>query len=524
MSRRRLALLPVLGLVAAACGSEAAVPGEQPGVEAERGAWRTQELSADPGADQPVVFAADGDQVVAVVVSEDGVITGFATDESGNFVGGEPTRSETEQLRLGGVARLGDEWVAIGTGGLDEVDGNEQLTFQVRVYSTPDGRTWSAGDASGLGGPADVLDVQGTSGGGVVAVGNSRSEQDPSFGGFEPRAWFRTDGGAWQTVDLPMNGAREGHAGAVASVGDTLLAVGALDGSGAMWSSEDDGATWVITDAPGLPASTLADIAVSDDTLVVSGVGGSSDEKGDRPGVLARSVDGGVSWSPVVEPPPDGGGESFGNPIFGGNGGAFLTTTSTFIEGFRQPELCYADIDLCRQDTSVVLYASDDGDTWRRIDTSGLGEGEAREVDGAVVADDGRIVVHQGIEGGVRVSTWPAAAPLPGEEEPVPPTADLVMLEEGQDPEIGIRYAVPLYIHCGMHYLYLGDAPWQRTDHGPDVETGAGDAVTADWPEAQQTIFGYATRTDAETVEYSIADGEVIATYAPATGAIPGCA
>ena len=44
-----------------------------------------------------------------------------------------------------------------------------------------------------------------------------------------------------------------------------------------------------------------------------------------------------------------------------------------------------------------------------------------------------------------------------------------------------------------------------------------------DWPVAQQTIFGFATLVGDEVVEYSIGDGEVIATYAPATEDPPGC-
>lgn len=310
---------------------------------------------------------------------------------------------------------------------------------------------------------------------------------NPSFGGFEPRAWSTTNGTSWKTVDLPMDGAEEGSVSAVAMVDDRLLAVGALDRSGAMWSSGDGGANWALTDAPGLPASTsLTDIVVGEHAVVLSGTGVTSadnEEFSEGMSLLARSVDDGATWDAVAEPPPKDGGEGHGNPVFGGSGGPFLTTTSTFIDAFRQPELCYADIDICRQDTSVVLYASDDGDVWRRVDTSGLGEGEASEVDGAVVAGDGRIVVHQWIEGGVRVSTWPAGVALPGEEEPVLPEAELVMLDEGEEPEVGVRYAAPLYIHCGMDYLYLGDQPWQRTD-----------------------------------------DGEPIATYAPATGEVPGCA
>ena len=72
-----------------------------------------------------------------------------------------------------------------------------------------------------------------------------------------------------------------------------------------------------------------------------------------------------------------------------------------------------------------------------------------------------------------------------------------------------------------MDWLYVGGQAWQRTDDGPDTETGAGDDIPDDWPVAQQTIFGYATLVNDDLIEYSIGDGEVISTYAPATQ--PGC-
>jgi hypothetical protein len=206
--------------------------------------------------------------------------------------------------------------------------------------------------------------------------------------------------------------------------------------------------------------------------------------------------------------------------LFAG-GGRFFTLTSSFIEAWSEPELCYADIALCRQDSAVALYASDDGNGWRRVDTSGIGAGEAGEVD-AIAATDDRVVAFRRLERGVGTWTRPDA-PLPTEGEPVEPTTDVDLLGEGEVPEPGRRYGVPLYIHCGMDWLYVGGKPWQRDDRGPDVETGAGDAIPADWPVAQQTIFGFATLVRDDVIEYSIADGEVIATYVPATATPPGC-
>lgn len=112
----------------------------------------------------------------------------------------------------------------------------------------------------------------------------------------------------------------------------------------------------------------------------------------------------------------------------------------------------------------------------------------------------------------------PSTAPSPA------PPSDVEPLAEGATPELGRRYAVPLYIHCGMDWLYVAGAPWQRTDGGRDVETGAGDPIPDGWPVKQQSILGFVTLTEEDHIEYSLEDGEVIATYAPATDQPPGCA
>jgi hypothetical protein len=77
-------------------------------------------------------------------------------------------------------------------------------------------------------------------------------------------------------------------------------------------------------------------------------------------------------------------------------------------------------------------------------------------------------------------------------------------LDEGEEPEVGVEYAAPLYTHCGMDWLYLGEEPWERTDDGPEHGGGG-------------TVYGFATLTEDGTVEYSLDDGEVIATYGPPT-------
>jgi hypothetical protein len=167
---------------------------------------------------------------------------------------------------------------------------------------------------------------------------------------------------------------------------------------------------------------------------------------------------------------------------------------------------------------------SDDGDDWSVLAPP---DPDGDSMIGAVGTASGGLVLAQLVRNGIAVGRWPEGSPLPeGEAPPAPERVELVTVPEGADPEPGVRYHAPLYVHCGMDWLYLGDEPWQRTDGGPDVETGGGDDPSADWPVAGETIYGFATLTDGGVVEYSIGagdDAEVIATYEKTGVRPPGC-
>jgi hypothetical protein len=501
----------------AACGSGDS--GDTPSDTAGAGEWTRQVLDARPGADAPVVLAAEGDEVVVTSTSEQGAVTGFAMGDDGRFRSGEPLATGLDVLALGGAVRFRDAWLSLGSGGM--TPDREDLLFEVHAFRSGDGTTWSPVESTGLAEPADVLGMAATDEA-AVAVGVLRLAGPPATGGFRGTAWRTTDGEAWDTVALPTATATDAEtAGAVVAVGDEFLAVGGAGNQGVLWSSTDGGATWGEVERPGLPeATSWRDVAAEGDVLVISGAGAGGGQ------VLARSTDGGATWAEVSRPPPPNRGEEMPFPLSSG-GGRFFTVGYSFVDSWSEPELCYADIALCQHDTAIALYASDDGDTWARVDRSGLGEGEAAEVSEVVATDGGRVVALQEGWDEVPVWTWPAGVPLPTEAEPADPTADVDLLEEGEVPEVGRRYAVPLYVHCGMDWLYLGDEPWRRTDDGPDVETGAGEPPSDGWPVAQETIFGFATLVEEGIVEYSIGEGddaEVIATYGPATGEPPGCA
>jgi len=528
--RRRLYLATLaLVLTASACGTDGPPTRESSGPKAEAGSepgrWTGQVLDGEPGPDHPTQVAVDGDQVVVTIVSDEGDVTGFASNDEGRFQPGETTATGHQFLGLGGLSRFGEGWIAMGSGGLvDHGGGDEELLFDMRTFRSDDGRTWAEFDSTGLDAPADVFDLIAVDDG-LVAVGTLREAGDPSQGGFRAVAWHSTDGEHWTTVPMPAGGGSEGSAATLLATGDEVLAVGSVDRRGVMWSSTDGGATWAIVEREGIPATSSLDHIVSqDDVLLVSGrVPGAEEGDAEAVQVLVRSVDGGQTWRDVTDPPPPNRGEPAPFPLFAG-GGRFFTLGFSFIEPFSEPELCYADIELCRQDTEVALYVSDDGDRWDRVDLSGLSLDEYAEVDGVAAPDDGRVVLLTGAVDGVGTWTWPAGVDLPTEAEPVDPTSDVDILDEGEALPVGERRAYPLYIHCGMEWLYEVDGTsWRRTDDGPDTETGAGDEIPDDWPVAQQAIFGFVTRVSEDRIEYSIGDDQVIATYSRSAEQAPGC-
>jgi hypothetical protein len=501
----------VLLITTLACGSTPTEPAATS--ELPPAAWTHELLESEPGADAPTVLAVDGEDVIVITTSDDGVITGFAADDNGSFVRGKQTATGIDYLWLGGAALLDQRWIAVGTGGFDE---NEDFLFEVRAFSSKDGHTWSMTATTPIDGPAELAGTAAVDGG-VVAAGTMR-------GATIPVAWRSTDGETWTRVPLPMGGAAEGSVADIEAAGDTVLAVGFLGAQGAMWASEDAGATWAIIEGAGIPpGSGLSEIAAQGAVVVASGTRQDAASPYEMTQILVRSVDGGRSWREVDAPPPPNPGEAFALSLSVGGGG-FFGLRSSFIRSWTKPEICYADIDLCRQDTAIALYRSADGNRWSLVDTTAIGEGDDGELDAIVATDSGRIVALRRGRRGETAWSWPAGTPLPTTEAAADPTSDVVLLGEGQTPELGRRYGVPLYIHCGMEWLYVGNTPWQRTGTGANVETGAGDEIPDDWPVAQQTIFGFVTLVEDERIEYSLADGEVIATYEPATEQPPGCA
>lgn len=512
------------GLVAlaalSACGTETAEP-------AVSGSWSQQRIDDSSGADSPTGFAADGDDVLVVVLDEDATLRSHLSTDGGEFRAGEPVEiqgggypSFTDPVRRDGV------WWLVGTGGMVGEGDDETMAFEPRVLRSEDGLRWEPVVVSGIPSPVDLSEVAAVDGA-LVAVGSKRNGVDSGGASFEAAAWRSEDGTSWTETALPGVVAQptyrdESVAAHLTVSGDRLLAGGRLGRGAAIWSSVDAGSSWSqVRSAEVDGLYQVSGLVADGSTVVVSGTVKDSDD-GSR---LLRSDDGGATFEQSADQPVSDG-EGFA-PLLAATG-RFFTVGRPGFDDRGDPALCYADVADCYygdESDVTLVFMSGDGDGWSVLAPP---DADGDSVIGVAGTSQGDLLLAQGVGGGIAVNTWPAGSELPEGAVPAEPArVELVSVPEGEDPEPGVRYHAPLYVHCGMDWLYLGDQPWQRSDGGPDVETGAGDDPSEDWPVAGETIYGFATLTDGGVVEYSIGEGddaEVIATYERTGAQVPGCA
>lgn len=516
-------LVALSALSLSACGTETGDPAEP----AAKGEWTQQTLTGRPGADTPVGLATDGDDVLISVLSEDATLTTHLSWDGGEFETGEPVAVDgggypgfADPVRVDGV------WWLIGTGGMIGEGNDEQFAHEPRALRSDDGLTWEPVAVRGIPAPVDVNDVVAVDGALVVA-GAKRNQVDGRGGAsFEAAVWRSEDGATWTEAALPgvvpLPGYEDESGAYRVVVSDDRLLIGGSvrGGRGQVWSSEDAGRTWLREQSPEVDdLYQVTGLAAVGSTVVIS-----ASERGSEGGSrILRSTDGGETYAAAAgQPTADG--EGYG-PLWAA-GGYFFTLGRPGFDSMGDPETCYADLDSCYyggESDQTLVFMSDDGDRWSVLDLSAGDFND--EIIGLAGSPAGRTLLAH-VDNGVVVSSWPAGAALPvGEAPTAPERAELVTVPEGEDPEPGVRYHAPLYVHCGMDWLYLGGTPWQRSDDGPDVETGAGDEPAEDWPMAGQTIYGFATLTDGGVVEYSIGgpDDEVIATYERTKVRPPGC-
>lgn len=508
----RTLLAGLTAVLLTACGTQV---GDEPDRHpASEGEWVSHPLAGEPAVDFPMVAATSDREALVVMMSDKGVLQSHVGGAAG-FTAGPALRTDATYVGLGGAAFLDGRWVTLGTGGLAQVDGDEELLFEPVSYTSVDGLAWEEQSVEGFSAPADLAGLVAVDGS-LVAAGAYRDVEDPSMGGFRPMVWTSEDGRSWTEVELPEAVADgNSYVSALSVVDGRLLATGSTDGHGMLWGSDDAGRTWTsLPDERILASYALSGLAVQGTRALVSTTPGD----GEAPEIL-RSADRGDSWSVSAGQPSQDDIEGYA-PLWAG-GGRFFTLTSTPAGGWEDPGTCYADIAQCQEETRYVLHASEDGDTWRPVDTGGMKDDDhLGEIFGG---PDGEVLVLGQTAEGAVVSAWPGDVDLPvGEPAGEHKTVDLVTVPEDGKLEPGVRYHQPFYVHCGMDWLYLGDRAWRRTDGGPDLETGAGDAPDESWPVVGQTIYGYATLAG-DVVEYSIGDGEVIATYEQVAQVPQGC-
>ncbi|HET9420343.1 MAG TPA: hypothetical protein VFO49_04340 [Nocardioides sp.] len=493
----RLAVVLALAVIVAACGDQRPQTGGSTG-------WHTEQLPGKTAVDFPSLLATDGDDALVLTVDDEGTLQSHLSVDGTGFESGEPLETGEKWVTLGGVARLRDgSWYALGSGGSERVDGDDEFQYTPMAFRSDDGLAWEPTEVTGFADALDVSDLVATDDGTLVATGVYRTEERPNEGGFEAHAWVSHDGRAFEEIDLPgvapyHSYDDESGVTDVVVMGDELLAAGHLSSGAVVWRSQDGGATWERDDDPLLQeASTVTGVAEVDGAVVAGVVG--------LPVLAIRSVDGGRTWE-QVDLPVDDEAESWA-PLWSG-GGRFFTLTGVDDMSWSQPEVCYADPDACGHDPEPTLVASEDGVSWTAVDADGLGELD--EVTGTA---DGRVLVMAGGGGdaAVDVHTWPAGRPLPEADQPAtPPTVELVEVPKGEDPEPGVLYHAPLYTHCGVDWLFFADRSWHRTDDGPAFGTDSG------------MVYGYATVGADGVLEYSLDDGIVVATYEEQDDA-PGC-
>ncbi len=515
MRRPRVLATVIVGcLLTAACGSDQRVategPGQGNGETSSSGTWTAHALGT-AAADREPVGAAAGDDAAVLVVEEPGRLRGF-TLRAGRPAEEAPvdaaaTGSRTVAAMAGGPAGL----LALGS--------DLSADFRTFVLSSQDGSSWSEVEATGLDAPMDVMDLIATSER-YVAVGTLRGAGDPAAGGFVPVILTSRDGVTWSRSQTP--GGHDGSIRSVVATAEGLIAVGFVDGAGVAWSSTDGGSTWAF--APGPPRTNQ--VVISGDTVLAAWSG--SEEEGEL--TLHRSVDAGTSWEPVDTTFAEG----FGFASLSGDAAGFsILTAERYRDASSSPETCYADIERCGPRSSVddeAILVSPDGITWERLDLTGL-DGLFRPSSLLHTPTGDTVVLGRTDDGSWGAWVWAASqgpAPvLPAVGEEVPVYEGPPILEHGATLEAGRRYAFPLYIHCGMDHLgELDGRAWALVDAptGDAPEVGAGEPLPEDWPVVGQSILGFVTLAAEDRIEYSLADGQVIAVYEPIPASeVPGC-
>ena len=467
--------------------------------------WTMTELS-ERGADARVFAAAVGENLVVMSSTED-QLTAWVEAGDGWLpaeIGREPVgeRGEVEAMGTvpGGVLAVVNYYQSPGS----------------ELWFSAEGSSWAQLAVDGFDRPASASTVTATDSA-VFVTGALRAEENTCCDPFTPVIWRSEDLATWTMTELDVRGD-------IVAAGSGLLAAGEGSGGAVLWRSDDEGRSWASVPAPevgGGEDRMFHDMAVGKGVIIA--VGTTWGSAGGEGLVIVSSTDDGGSWVRQELDPGTAGGLE-GRHQVQWAGGAFWIITSRWFDTWDDPDRCYADLASCQAFSESVVLRSEDGFEWAEIDLSALDPPEYFGLDGVVETGDGVVIV--GSAENLLVWYWPspAAPPLrPPPDALEAPEFDLASRDS--ELEVGTTYRYPLYIHCGMdylatlngHYWYLLDAP------DGTIETGAGQQPDPSWPVADQTIFGFITLVDENTIEYTIGDGDVIAVYGPSDEPPPMC-
>jgi hypothetical protein len=385
-------------------------------------------------------------------------------------------------------------------------------TSSLRMWTSTDGLTWSEVGPSGLE-PSAHLTALTTTDDAVYSAGYL--QESPSQPTLTPAMWRSTDGRDWEAMTVPDLGPRA-IVGDLFAAGDTLImfvggpTIGIGVGNARALHSTDGGVTWVdSTVGVDAFAWSVNHVAGDRDMLVA---GGSAFAETPRLLVLVSS-DAGASWSEQTDAIPIDSGVA--DVRLARTSTAFWLATAEFNSGFSNPESCYQDLASCQGGARAVLFRSADARTWEEVD---LTAPAIARIDSVTGYPDGGVMIVGSTSGSARVEAWvwtsdtapPAPLPAVTTDEGPP------IVQFDGELTIGSTYRFPLYFHCGIGLLGNFNHRWWYLVEG-STEWGSGTGESgpppADWPIAEQYIFGTITLIDEDTIEYTIPSGETIATY-----------
>jgi molecular chaperone DnaK len=305
----------------------------------------------------------------------------------------------------------------------------------------------------------------GSSGGPPPADGATTTEEAPAESG----GTARLAGGP-----VPVAAGPEAMLGAAALDGSHLVAVGGVGGDrpGA-WESRDGGATW--SPAWSGEAGTAAGVTAGPTGLVAVGWTGGEDEAGAATqAAVWRSPDGSPGgWEPVG--------------ATGLEGAAALHDVVADGAGLVAVG---RDVNDDADDGDGGIWRSDDGATWRRAATAGLGGPGRQELHRVIRLADGRwLALGRQMRGAQMtpamwtssdLSTWTETDGHPSDDAGVPSVWGLAVLEDGAVVAAGSRPGLPGDPAGAEAALWLA-APddldrWQPLARTPDsLGVGPGD-------------------------------------------------